>query len=474
MALEGPASTMSMLGGRACSSSVGTRPSTRRSCNMLAASVSIAAVPFFLRLSNIVCAVLTPVPDPACLTRQISSTRDVKELLGCLKGYELNEVHASAAWHKLVGLSRGNSLPKKLCSGSAMEHLLSQTQHLLEEREMGGQSVATAFRSVAKLHSSIPNTRQLFPGLVSASQRTLGEMTPQGLANLVWATAALHKKAPQLLDALPELVDAIDWRSADMIEQELCSILWAAAKLSSKTPEVSARMVAQVAPQVVTRADRLTGMEVANVLWALSKFQLQDADKLQYLPPLFAQATNKAKSMKPQELANTMWAIGLLGLRSPEADAALEACQDAALGALSHERGFTGQGLSNACWGLSMYGGDVINAELLHEVVKVVLARRAQWTGRNAAFSLPMIVCALVKLKKSDAQLLTLVAELLTPALRDLNDWGLCALAWSYSNADDSSADAPAISSFRAELDAQLQHRQIPQERVDLSPQGPG
>ncbi|CAJ1328339.1 unnamed protein product [Effrenium voratum] len=124
--------------------------------------------------------------------------------------------------------------------------------------------------------------------------------------------------------------------------------------------------------------------------------------------------------------------------------------------------------LANTCWGLAL--SDYHDAAFYEAVAAKVANEASEWRQAGAQLDLPALVCAFARVKATGHQkLLDAVSKKMSPALTDVNNWGICAMTWSYKQLDTGDDFLP----FRQTLAAEVARRGLSQEDLERSRLGP-
>ena len=128
----------------------------------------------------------------------------------------------------------------------------------------------------------------------------------------------------------------------------------------------------------------------------------------------------------------------------------------------------TPQELANSCWGLAL--SDYYDAAFFEAVAERVAGEAAEWKPAGAQLDLPSLLFAFAKLKaEGHDDMLGVAAKKLAPVADKINDWGLCASLWSYQQLDTGCN----FLAFRQRLLLEVKRRQLSEEDVEHSRQGP-
>ena len=142
--------------------------------------------------------------DPRRLTSQIKKAKSVDKLLKVLdKAVDsdiFNEIHASAAYHRLA---KGGELSPKQAEGPVLSKLHAQLRALIAADQLRAREAASIFWSAEKLFATVPSVADVIPDLVQAVTQTSESMTSQGLSNCILAVKKLQKDVPAVLQLIP-------------------------------------------------------------------------------------------------------------------------------------------------------------------------------------------------------------------------------------------------------------------------------
>ncbi|CAJ1397447.1 unnamed protein product [Effrenium voratum] len=269
--------------------------------------------------------------------------------------------------------------------------------------------------------------------------------------------------------------NAIVRTAPQMNAREVSNVIWAVEKRYAQDPdsECPSRLVPVLAGRLPAVISVMEGQSVANVIWAAVKLATSGAsqDLLILLPSLVDRAQEVASVMNAQDISNVIWATGQLvadPIHSSASQRLRELLPDVVVRARDVLPVANPQSLANSCWGLALC--DYHDEGLLQAVASKVVAEAAAWQPRGAELDLPSVIFAFARLKRTGHDdMLGVAAEKLVPMLLRINDWGLCALTWSYSELDFSNN----FLSFRHSLEAEVARRGFSDQDVERSRQGP-
>merc|ERR1712241_234568 len=92
-----------------------------------------------------------------------------------------------------------------------------------------------------------------------------------------------------------------------------------------------------------------------------------------------------------------------------------------------------------------------------------------QMTDKSAELDLPQVACAFVKLNATSTKMMNSIAERLPHIVPRMNDWGLCALAWSFGILEN----AGKRKEFYQQVLAEVKRRRLSWATVKSSQLGP-
>merc|ERR1712129_144786 len=105
------------------------------------------------------------------------------------------------------------------------------------------------------------------------------------------------------------------------------------------------------------------------------------------------------------------------------------------------------------CWGLACCNFQ--DRGLFAQVADETVRRTHSVHGKPADLDLPQIACSFAKVKMCHGRMLDAIAMRMLPRVRQINDWGLCALKWSYDTLDNDGR----FLDFRGELQKEATKR---------------
>eukprot|EP00445_Apocalathium_hangoei_P064472 CAMPEP_0204111656 /NCGR_PEP_ID=MMETSP0361-20130328/2596_1 /ASSEMBLY_ACC=CAM_ASM_000343 /TAXON_ID=268821 /ORGANISM="Scrippsiella Hangoei, Strain SHTV-5" /LENGTH=345 /DNA_ID=CAMNT_0051061735 /DNA_START=1 /DNA_END=1038 /DNA_ORIENTATION=+ len=300
--------------------------------------------------------------------------------------------------------------------------------------------VSTAFVRLAKVKATIERgdtERVAVPKLVNELLRALKSrsLTAQSSANVLWAIVSMEKQMPQLLPLIPELMATIQLVAKDMKAQNIANVMWAAARCKIDSG-ASESLFVTLAERTYLGADSFNAQDIANVFWASGKLHKRGAPVspfLDVLPILTEVAVQRADAMTAQHIANTLW--GIADLRHEVSTSAFE-------------------------------------RDLIPILAEMLIKKAPKVSDAKLGFDFPQVVRAFALLEINHRPLLKMVATRCQQQsmLREMNDWGLCFVTWSYS---DVFQDVE-FSEFRNSLRAEIARRgTISEEMISRSQLGP-
>ena len=240
-------------------------------------------------------------------------------------------------------------------------------------------------------------------------------MDPQALSNCLWAAAHLKDAVPDdVLNIIPALAIQIPEKVDDMIPQALSNCLWASAQLKDVAPDDVMRIVPALAVQIPGKVDDMIPQHLSNCLWASAHLKEVVPDVVKILPALSAKLPGKADAMNPHELANSVHGLVVLQDSVPEARELLQTTSQ---------------------------------TNFLKAAASKVSDLLPNLSGNDLHLAVPLTVWACGRL-----WLDALDRQLSTTTLSSLNDWGLCALTWSYRTLDPTMQFRDFQKALRAEV----------------------
>ena len=256
--------------------------------------------------------------------------------------------------------------------------------------------------------------------------------------------------------------------------REVTGIFLKAAKLPDRLSYRIETLWTSLARSVQVIVNELDAQGVANVIYAIATLPTDGAAStavVDLLPALARRVPAVAPKMTEQAVANVVWATGQFsanpshyaisrGLR--ELLPSLVAQASVVLPTAKP------QGLANTCWGLALSG--YYDANYFQSVAEKVQDESEGWKPAGAQLDLPSVLCSFGRLKAiGHEDMLAVAANKLSPMISRINDWGLCALAWSYQqlDVDDSFLD------FRQGLQEEVARRHLSETSLERSRLGP-
>ena len=202
----------------------------------------------------------------------------------------------------------------------------------------------------------------------------------------------------------------------------------------------------------------MNSQDVANVIWSvaeLSRKGVMSDDLFGLLPMLADRIPHVTSGMTEQAVSNVIRGLReMLPTLLARASAMLPSAPP--------------RFLANTCWGLAL--SKYNDADFLEAVAGRVADEASEWHTRGAALDLPELLCALARLNATgQADMLTAVSKKLSQMLGRLNDWGLCAVSWSYQDLDRDNR----FVAFRHGVTAEVTRRGFSEKDVEHSRLGP-
>jgi len=260
-------------------------------------------------------------------------------------------------------------------------------------------------------------------------------LTAQISASILWAIVSMEEHMPQLMPLIPELTPMIQLVTKDMNEQDIANVMWAFARCKIDVG-ASESLFETLAERAFLLADAFTSQGIANIFGASGKLHRRGVPVSPFfdiLPILSEVAIQRADATTTQAISNTL--SGISDLR--------------------HE-----------------VSTSVFERDLIPILAEMFIKKAAKLTDRQLVLDFPEVALALAKLQIHHQPLIkTIAARCQKPdMLRKMNDWGLCALTWSYT---DGFPDAE-FSEFRKSLRAEIARRgTISEEMILRSQLGP-
>ena len=256
--------------------------------------------------------------------------------------------------------------------------------------------------------------------------------------------------------------------------REVTGIFWAAAKLQDRMSLQPASLWTSLASAVKSIVNQMDAQGVSNVIYAIETLPTNSvASKavLGLLPLLARRVSGVISKMVEQAVTNVVWSTGQL-LDDPARASMSQDLRKVLPVAVARFRvvlqSATPRELANICWGLAL--SDYHDAAFYEAVAAKVANEASEWRQAGAQLDLPALVCAFARVKATGHQkLLDAVSKKMSPALTDVNNWGICAMTWSYKQLDTGDDFLP----FRQTLAAEVARRGLSQEDLERSRLGP-
>ncbi|CAJ1397299.1 unnamed protein product [Effrenium voratum] len=217
----------------------------------------------------------------------------------------------------------------------------------------------------------------------------------------------------------------------------------------------------------------MTAQGIANSIWAVAKLAntFNSEAWASLLPSLVSKVRVVVPDMIAQHTSNVIWATGQLSV--DPSHAAISQSLREVLPLVVTQAGTvlasaTAQELANACWGLALC--DYTDASFLRSAADKVTNEAAGWKPVGAQLDLPFVLCSFARLHADGHDdMMNAAAEKLAPMLSQVNDWGLCAVFWSYQQLDINDN----LLAFRRNLNVEVKRRQLSDQDVVRSRLGP-
>ncbi|CAJ1356058.1 unnamed protein product [Effrenium voratum] len=193
------------------------------------------------------------------------------------------------------------------------------------------------------------------------------------------------------------LADRVPQVTSDMTEQSVATVIWAVVKLSQVGIRTGEGLLPVVAARIPVVISKMQAQAVANVLWAAGQLARRPTSPYSFralLPDLAARSRVVLRRAKPQEIANMCRGLALSEHRDPD----------------------------------------------FLQAVAAQIQQAGTWSKVDAERNLPQVLWSFARLQDlqelpDNEELLLAVAKKLS-VLDSMNDWGLCALTWSYQQLD--------------------------------------
>jgi len=291
----------------------------------------------------------------------------------------------------------------------------------------------------------------------------VNDLNPQQVSNILWGCATLQTKVPALLDVVPMVAKAAITSGPDMDNQAVANSIWAIATLKRRPPQAM-----QALPVLLEKAANastsMNEQDLSNIIWAIAVLRPNARETAAHLPDLLVGVLRHADTMRPLPISSIVWSIGQTHLQDA---LSLEVLQCLAARAARSLEQFSTQHLANFCWGLALCKFQDQN--IMNRLAAETLRRSPSLQDKAADFDLPQIACSFAKLGIHHGTMLQAISHRILPMLHRVNDWGLCALAWSFTemDRDDRFVD------FKQKLQAEVARRRLSTSDVKRSQNGP-
>jgi len=363
--------------------------------------------------------------DPRQVTSELTMTSSASSVLSVISpwvgGPHLNQIHAATAIYRLA--VHEADFTDRIANSLVFKSLIGRTRQLLENNDMESRPLSNIFWAIGKLFRHAGRFEGLFPALLGAARKRMAEMSARDASNILWAIASLRVAAPRLVELAFPIAECLVERRLGLIAQEVSNSFWSIAKL---------------------RKDRTDLREFALALAEI--------------------ATEQAPKMNQQNIANTAWAAGLLQLDGEAVRKMLAALRQQAVVLFGS---FKAQSLANTCYGFAVLGS--LDSMFMSSAAAAVMRNEKRWSTHEVVYDLKVIIWASATINFESDQLLELVARRLMPHIEAVNDWGLCALVWSYVKLDRRNVHVD----FRRVLKAEVSRRGFNAQLVSRARFGP-
>ena len=256
--------------------------------------------------------------NPRVLTREIVEAGTPSKLLALLDQHvehtSFNHFHMSAAFTRLVKMSKSRTLSEAEAGSTVWQRLAARLRNMLHEGLLPPRESANVFWAMAGLHAQVgQHVAVALPALAEHISKVVDKMIPQHLSNCLWAAATLQEAAPEVLSAVPALAERIPRIQNDtmMGPQALSNCLWAAATLHQAVPQVLVSVPA-IAERIPQEVHSMIPQHLANCLWAAATLQEEAPQVLRAVPAVANCVPQAVDRMIPQELSNCLWAAATL------------------------------------------------------------------------------------------------------------------------------------------------------------------
>lgn len=322
-----------------------------------------------------------------------------------------------------------------------------------------GRQLANIFWAGAVLRHQSPELLQALPAMAEVAEDRMMELNAQGIANTLWAVATLKESVPCLQQLLPSLALAVLGTVQSFNAQNIANSIWAIARLKGNATDLY-----KAYPALLKAAERemprMNHQGIANIMWAAATLRNDAPSVNEILPSLTARLAGVVRTMNKQDVANVIWSCGSLRLSSALSERILSMAVPRAQELLGT---FTAQDVAMLCLGIGTCA--IRDTAFLKSLVAHVRDKVSTWDRKGTQQALPVLAWALAKLSARSRVLLQTIAEHITPSLRRVNPWSLCALSWSYQEL----AAGEAFADFRERLRAEVERRHIPADMASTA-----
>ena len=377
------------------------------------------------------------------LTTKIKLARSADELIRIVdenvEGPFLDSIHAGAIYHSLAMFQRRGSVPS--CGDSpALSKLHARLLNFTAERKIGQREFANVLWSMAHLPGSIAGTTKLLPAFISAFPHVAQGMNAFDLSNCFYAAAQLKDVdvTPNVVKMVPTLAARIPGKVSDMIPQALSNCMWASARLKGLAPKDVQVIVPALCEQIPGNVEKMNLQDLSTNLWASAQLlDVAGGSVEKMVPSLVDEIEKKGTLMNPQQFSNCLWALMLLQDSFPELQPLLAAQ--------------TGS-----------------KDTFLKLAASRITGMLPKLSGSDLHLAVPTVVWACGRSQLNFQPLLSAVACRFPSTLAVLNDWGLCALGWSYRTLDPTGQHQD----FQTAVGAELARRGLAEVDVERSKEG--
>ena len=202
--------------------------------------------------------------------RKAPTSKNLIETLDwVVDGPIFNLFHASAAYMKLVELSRRRSLEETDWESPVLLRLHARVQDMVRQNQLNARAFSNVLWSIAKVSNRFGVPAELLTILVkSVPSKAKEDMNQQDFSNILLALAHLKGAAPVVLEAVPAVAELIPSRAKGMRPQESSNCLWACLRLQNDVPEVL-KIVPPIAVEILSKIKNMNAQQLCNSLDAL-------------------------------------------------------------------------------------------------------------------------------------------------------------------------------------------------------------